>query len=76
MVNILKNMNHILQLLWKTVTNRSNLLEKLFSQLSSLLSPKYRTCVMAKSLLKFIVKIVITLLTHTVVKILMDKNVE
>ena len=31
---------------------------------------------MAKSLLKFIVKIVITLLTHTVVKILMDKNVE
>ena len=31
---------------------------------------------MAKSLFKFIVKIVMTLLTHTVVKILMDKNVE
>ena len=30
---------------------------------------------MAKSLLKFIVKIVMTLLTHTVVKILMDKNI-
>ena len=69
-------MNHILLLLLKTVTNRSNLLEKLFSQLSPLSSPKYRTCVMAKSLLKFIVKIVMTLLTHTVVKILMDKNVE
>ena len=31
---------------------------------------------MAKSLLKFIVKIVMTLLTHTVVKFLMDKYVE
>ena len=31
---------------------------------------------MVKSLLNFIVKVVMTLLTHTVVKILMDKNVE
>ena len=69
-------MNHILLQLLKTVTNRSNLLEKLITQLSPLLSPKYRTCVMAKSLLKFMVKIKRTLLTHTVVKISMDKNVK
>ena len=61
-------------LLWKTITNRSNLWEKLFLQLSTVLNLQYRTCVMAKSLLKFIVKIVMTLLT--VVKFLMDKNVE
>ena len=58
-------------LLWKTITNRSNLWEKLFSQLSQVLNLKSRTCVMAKSLLKFIVKIVMTLLT--VVKFLMIK---
>ena len=61
-------------LLWKTITNRSNLWEKLFSQHSPVLNLKYQTCVMAKSLLKFIVKIVMILLT--VVKFLMDKNVE
>ena len=59
-------------LLWKTITNRSNLWKKLFSQLSPVLNLKYRTCVRAKSLLKFIVKIEMTLLIHIVVKILMD----
>ena len=59
-------------LLWKTITDRSNLWEKLFSQLSPVLNLKYRTCVMAKSLLKFIVTIVMTLLTH----FLMDENEE
>ena len=59
---------------FRYVFNRNNLWEKLFSKLSPVLNLKYRTCVMAKSLLKFIVKIVMTLLTHTVVKFLMDKN--
>ena len=59
---------------FRYVLNRNNHWEKLISKLSPVLNLKYRTCVMAKSLLKFIVKIVMTLLTHTVVKFLMDKN--
>ena len=80
MANILKALinNNIVLLLWKTVTNRSNLWEKLFSQFSPALNLKYRTRVMAKSLLNinFIVKVVTTLLTHTVAKFLMDQNVQ